>query len=151
MDLKTILILIIGIILSSCEPEDNLKTNYIFEMTGRCPQDNNGYYHLNIDPLENQQTLHRFGAYVTNIDIWNIPTQVVWNCDTFWSYEFQNGNNMNVPIVNGTSFADPMVDSIFCMMAPVGSMIGDTVLISGKAVFEEGDIILYDSFQVIFE
>ena len=58
---------------------------------------------------------------------------------------------MNVPIVNGTSFADPIIDSVYCIMAPVGGMIGDTVTISGKAIFEEGDIILYDSFQMIFE
>ena len=58
---------------------------------------------------------------------------------------------MTVPIVNGTSHADPAVDSVFCMMAPIGAMIGDTVTIYGKAKFEEGDITLYDSINVIFE
>ena len=58
---------------------------------------------------------------------------------------------MNVPIINSTSFADPMIDSVYCMMAPIGSMIGDTILITGKAAFEEGDIILQDSFQIILE
>ena len=43
------------------------------------------------------------------------------------------------------------IDSVYCIMAPVGSMVGDTVTISGKAIFEEGDIILHDSFQIIFE
>ena len=58
---------------------------------------------------------------------------------------------MTVPIVNGTSHADPAVDSAFCMMAPVGAMMGDTVAIYGIARFEEGDIKLYDSINVIFE
>ena len=57
---------------------------------------------------------------------------------------------MTVPIVNGTSFADPQVDSVFCMMAPIGAMIGDTVTIYGKAWFEEGDITLEDNIKVIF-
>ena len=58
---------------------------------------------------------------------------------------------MTVPIVNGISHADPLVDSAYCMMAPIGSMVGDTVTIYGQAWFEEGDIILNDSINVIFE
>ena len=119
-------------------------------MNGRTTQDFNGYYHLSIDPLENQQTLHRFGAYITRVDKFGLPAQVVWNCDAIWSYNLFN-NDMNVPIINGTSFADPSIDSVYCMMAPVGSMIGDTVEIRGTAIFEEGDIILRDSLQIIFE
>ena len=58
---------------------------------------------------------------------------------------------MTVPIVNGTSNADPQFDSIYCMMAPVWEMRGDTVTIYGQACFEECDIILEDSFNIIFE
>ena len=58
---------------------------------------------------------------------------------------------MTVPIVNGTSYADPVIDSVFCMMAPIGAMIGDTVTIYGKAFFEEGDIMIEDSIKIIFE
>jgi hypothetical protein len=36
-------------------------------------------------------------------------------------------------------------------MAPIGSMIGDTIEIKGTAYFEEGNISLHDSFQIIFE
>jgi len=36
-------------------------------------------------------------------------------------------------------------------MAPVGQMRGDTVTIYGRAVFEEGDIKIEDSFNIIFE
>ena len=42
-----------------------------------------------------------------------------------------------------------LVDSAYCMMAPIGAMIGDTVTIYGQAWFEEGDIILKDSINVI--
>ena len=162
---KITLLLILGVIFASCEkssPLDdytevygealtdtttNNSTNiaYNFDMAGRCYQDPNGYYHLGLIEGENQ-TLHRFGAYVTNIDKWNLPTQVIWSCEAYWEF---NGNT--VPIVNGTSYADPNVDSVFCMMAPIFEMQGDTVLIQGQAWFEEGDIIKYDSFNIIFE
>ena len=119
--------------------------NYVFNMVGRCSQDNNGYYHLPLNEGTNQ-TLHRFGAYTTNIDIYGLPTQVIWSCDAYWEY---NGNT--VPIINGTSYADPNVDSVFCMMAPIFEMQNDTIIIYGQAWFEEGDIILRDSINIIFK
>jgi len=162
---KLLLLLSLGVILISCEKncplddliniyedalEDTTTNNltniiYEFDITGRCYQDPNGYYHLDLIEGGNQ-TLHRFGAYVTNIDIYGLPTQVIWYCEAYWVF---NGNT--VPIVNGTSYADPNMDSVFCMMAPIFEMQGDTVLIQGQAWFEEGDIILYDSFNIIFE
>lgn len=149
---------------------------YQFDMVGRSYQDNNGYYHVTLDTIQNKQTLHRFGAYITNIDKWGLPAQVIWRCDAFWytpdtlghtyieignvptgespwsweNFAITGYEGMTVPIVNGTSFADPQVDSVFCMMAPIGAMIGDTVTIYGKAWFEEGDITLEDNIKVIF-
>jgi len=58
---------------------------------------------------------------------------------------------MTVPIVNGTSNADPVTDSVYCMMAPIGAMVGDTVTIYGQAIFEEGEVLLEDNIKVIFE
>ena len=163
-------------LITSCEKEDFTTSNYEFEMIGRTYQDSNGFYHLTLDQDSLKQTLHRFGAHITNVDKWGLPAQVAWRCDAFWylpdtlGYTYiEIGNvptgespwswenfavtgfeGMTVPIVNGTSFADPLVDSVFCMMAPIGAMIGDTVTIHGKAFFEEGAIILEDSFQIIF-
>jgi len=162
---KITLLLALGVIFASCEKSNPLDgyievygdaltdttthdpTTIVYEfgMVGRCYQDNNGYYHLDLIEGENQ-TLHRFGAYVTNIDIYGLPTQVIWSCGAYWEF-----NDNTVPIVNGTSFADPTMDSVFCMMAPIFEMQGDTVLIQGQAWFEEGDIILYDEFNIIFE
>tara|TARA_R100000995_G_C3480466_1_gene123582 strand:+ start:1192 stop:1719 length:528 start_codon:yes stop_codon:yes gene_type:complete len=169
------LIVISLILLCSCEDTYNIKlpeAEYEFKIEGRTYQDDNGYYHLNINSTENQQTLHRFGAFVTNKDKWGLPTQVIWRCDAFWyitdtinvnilnqdespwnwdNYTVTGFEGMSVPIVNGTSYADPIIDSVYCMMAPIGAMIGDTVSIFGQAWFEEGDIIIHDSFQIIFE
>ena len=152
--MKRILILILIItITTSCDDTEYYEfpeIDYKFNMDGRTFIDNNGYYHLTINPSETQQTLHRFGAEITNIDKWGLPSQVIWYCDDFWSVDFFNSTS-NVPIINGTSYADPLLDSVFCIMAPIGSMIGDTIEIKGTAYFEEGNISLHDSFQIIFE
>jgi len=175
---KLLYFLVVGVTFTSCQKDEfEIPTNYQFEMTGRTSQDINGYYHVSINPSESQQSLHRFGAKVTNVDKFNLPTQVIWRCDAFWytpdtlghtyieignvptgespwsweNFAVTGYGGMTVPIVNGTSYADPAVDSIFCMMAPIGAMVGDTVTIYGKAKFEEGDITLYDNINVIFE
>ena len=175
---KLLLLVIVGVGLTSCTKDEfELESNYQFEMTGRTTQDINGYYHLKINPTENQQSLHRFGAYVTNFDKLGLPTQVIWRCDAFWytpdtlgttyievgqvptgesPYSWENFavtgyEGMTVPIVNGTSNADPVVDSVFCVMAPIGAMVGDTVTIYGMALFEEGMVEKFDDIKVIFE
>ncbi len=175
---KLLLILAVATGLTSCTKDEfEIPTNYQFEMTGRTSQDINGYYHVSINPSESQQSLHRFGAKVTNVDKFNLPTQVIWRCDAFWytpdtlgqtyieignvptgespwsweNFAVTGYEGMTVPIVNGVSYADPQVDSAFCMMAPIGAMKGDTVTIYGRAVFEEGDVKIEDSFNIIFE
>jgi hypothetical protein len=139
---KLLTLLVIGAMFTSCEKEDfqRFEADYEFKMTGRCLQDVNGYYHLSLIPSETTQTTHRFGAYVTNVDMYNLPTEIIWKCDVGV-----------IPIINTHSYADPAVDSVYCMLAPTGVMIGDTVTIQGQAWFEEGDIIKYDSFKIIFE
>ena len=70
---------VISLVFTSCEENLLLEEhNYEFKMVGRTYQDINGFYHLNLDPNPQQQTLHRFGAYVTNIDKWNLPTKIIW-------------------------------------------------------------------------
>ena len=168
----------LGIVFTSCQKEEfEVDRNYQFEMTGRTTQDINGYYHVKINPAEDQQTLHRFGAYITNRDAYNLPSQVIWRCDAFWytpdtlghtyievgqvptgespwsweNFVVAGFEGETVPIVNGTSYADPNVDSVYCMMAPIGAMVGDTVTIYGMALFEEGMIEKFDNIKVIFE
>ena len=150
--MKRILILIL-IIFTSCDDTEYFEfpeIEYKFNIDGKTFVDSNGYYHLTINPSETQQTLHRFGAEITNIDRWGLPSQVIWYCDDFWSVDLFNSIS-NVPIINSTSYADPLLDSVFCMMAPIGGMIGDTIEIKGTAYFEEGNISLHDSFHIIFE
>tara|TARA_R110000744_G_scaffold340382_1_gene445624 strand:- start:83 stop:523 length:441 start_codon:yes stop_codon:yes gene_type:complete len=144
---KLIVLVLSVVIFTSCEKNEFERPtmDYHFDMVGRCQQDINGYYHLSLIEGENQ-TLHRFGANITNTDIYNLPSQVFWSCESYWEFD-----NNTVPIVNRISFADPNVDSVFCMMAPVWEMRGDTVTIYGEAWFEEGDIVKYDEINIILE
>ncbi len=176
---KLLYLMVIGVMFTSCQKEDFeiFEAKYDFEMTGRCQQDINGYYHLSLIPQEDRQTIHRFGAYITNIDRYGSTPEIIWRCNAFWymkdtigytyvevgnvptgesPYSWENFavtgfEGMTVPIVNGHSYADPQVDSAFCIMAPIGAMVGDTVTVYGQAWFEEGDIILHDSINIIFE
>jgi len=172
---KLIVLAISAVMFTSCEKSEFERPtmDYNFEITGRTYQDQNGYYHLTLrDPGVdlNRQTTHRFGANVTSKDIYDLPARVFWGCDVFWALQdtmghtyievfnttidsiaIANYGGMTVPIVNGTSYADPNMDSVFCMMAPIWEMKGDTTTIYGQAWFEEGDIILYDSINVIFK
>ena len=77
---KLLYLMIIGVMFTSCEKEDfqRFEADYKFEMTGRCAQDVNGYYRLSLIPSPNIQTIHRFGAYITNVDRYNLPTEVIW-------------------------------------------------------------------------
>ena len=85
---KLLYFLVLGVTFTSCQKDEfeieTPPTNYEFEMVGRTNQDVNGYYRVAINPMENQQTLHRFGAYITNVDAYNLPSQVIWRCDAFW-------------------------------------------------------------------
>ena len=66
---RLLLALSLGACLASCTKDEfEVDPNYQFKMTGRTFQDINGYYHVALNPMENQQTLHRFGAYITNVD-----------------------------------------------------------------------------------
>ena len=153
---KLLYLIVAGVMFTSCEKDflddynqhqyEPENVDYEFKMAGRCAQDANGYYRLPLIPQEDKQTLHRFGAYVTNIDKWGLPTQVTWTCDKFWYTPDTLGFTYN-----GTSYADPVKDSVYCMIAPIGAMAGDTATVWGKAYFEEGDITIEDEFKIIFE
>ena len=83
---RLLLLLAVGATLVSCQKEEfEIEShNYEFEMVGRTFQDTEGYYHVTINPTEGQQTLHRFGAYITNIDSYGLPSQVIWRSKIFF-------------------------------------------------------------------
>ena len=147
--LSTLSLLIIG-----CS-DNRVGINYdevFFDIDVRLPLDENGYYHLQMDRL-NWQTLHRIsGSVYTNDE----PAELIrfnWYSSHYWyigdtlGYIVEYGltddleyvsydttyvtwfNGSEVPTTNCCSYsnADGEVNN---MIAPVQSMIGDTITIS---------------------
>lgn len=109
------------------------------EIDARLSQDSNGYYHLTLDRRDNQ-TLHRLSAQTGNFGQTYSMPKVSWGAYDLegnvkiWVFEDQFGYTHEVPIINGVSYPD-MDGIVNEMLAPVVSMVGDTVRV----------IALYDS------
>jgi len=147
--LSTLSLLIIG-----CS-DNRIGINYdevFFDIDVRLPLDENGYYHLQMD-RSNWQTLHRIsGSVYTNDE----PAELIrfnWYSSHYWyigdtlGYIIERGltddleyvsydttyitwfNGSEVPTTNCCSYSnsDGEVNN---MIAPVQSMIGDTITIS---------------------
>ena len=126
------------------EPEELIS----FDM--RLPVDENGYYHMTID-TNSWQTLHRVSASVNNTD--GVPIEffwVEWESDLYWylgdtlgyvvnqhltdsgnyvsvDTSFMIGfNGQEVPTSNTVSYSNSSGE-LNNMIAPVRSMIGDTL------------------------
>lgn len=77
-------ILLIGNFLSllSCSKNENFTKPLepTLGLDARLPVDENGYYHLSLNPTTNQ-TIHRISGTVNNI---TEPTKVSWESNLFW-------------------------------------------------------------------
>ena len=121
------------------------------EIEPRLDQDNNGYYHLELDQ-GSWQTIHRISGHV----YWNDePLEVLrvnWESSHFWyigdtlGYIVRMGltddlqyvsydtsyvtwfNGFEVPVVNSVSYSNSEGE-VNTMFAPVRSMLGDTVTV----------------------
>ena len=77
-------IIVIGSFLSllACSKQENaiVALEPTLELDARLPVDENGYYHLSLNPTTNQ-TIHRISGTVSNI---TDPTKVSWESNLFW-------------------------------------------------------------------
>ena len=150
----SILFLLLGI---GCESWAPLESEYQgdniwVELDPRLPEDNNGYYHLELDE-SSWQTLHRLSgtAYLNDEPLevlkvhwmsshyWMLGDTLGYIVNTYLNNEgvyvtvdtsYVTGfDGMEVPTINFASYsnADGEVNTMF---APVQSMEGDTVMIT---------------------
>jgi hypothetical protein len=137
--------------------EDTLSS-VAFSLLSDLDIDGNGFYHLPIDTTK-WQTLHRLTGVVTRDSIGVNVIKVSWHSNHYWligdtlGYMIQNTGSedlwyvgydttyitwfsgFEVPIVNGSSYSD-MHGEVNTMIAPVKSMIGDTITI-GYSYFDD--------------
>ena len=138
----------------SCENlnEDENDESYTIEIDARLPVDNNGNYHLTLE-RNNWQTLHRVSGTVSSDGYAVENFWVEWESNLYWylgdtlgyiiNRNFNNNglyvsvdtsyivgfDGMEVPTSNIISYSN-RYGEINNMIAPVRSMIGDTLVLT---------------------
>ena len=148
----------------SCEKEMPTPLGHDFEIDARLDIDNNGYYHLELG--QDWQTLHRISGQVSEVKNEYELTKVYWESSHYWligdtlgyvvhqnwtlndnGYLYMNNDtsyvdwfdNHIVRTINETCYST-MDGEINIMFAPVQSMRGDTITVTGVAHFADGVI-----------
>ena len=151
------------------EYEPILEENISIELDGRLPLDDNGYYHLKLNPASNQ-TIHRISGKVYNNDQ---PIKVEWNSNLYWwllkgdvvanitktyinyftgeiTYvnlpPLINWKDMLVPTINTASYSDKD-NEINTVIAPIYRMRYDTLVVVARV--NERDIT--QSIKIVLE
>jgi len=170
------LLILFCVMFASCEKEEQLVLGHDFEVDARLGDvDENGYYHLELG--QDWQTLHRISGQVSEVDHEWALTKVYWESSHYWligdtlGYVVHQNNTLNdngylylnndtsyvdwfddhiVPTINETCYST-MEGEINIMFAPVQSMEGDTITITGIAHFADGIISEQRSIEIIIE
>ena len=156
-NLKKVLSLLLSLVIFGCDGENSLSpeaTEYKVAVDVRLPVDANGYYHLTIDRSK-WQTLHRVSGTVSSDGYAVENFWVEWESDLYWylgdtlgyiiNRNFNdNGlyvsvdtsyivgfNGIEVPASNMISYSN-RYGEINNMIAPVRSMIGDTLVLTAN-------------------
>ena len=155
--LKRVIGLLLSLVLFSCDGRNALSSNVKDEINViidmRLPIDANGYYHLELE-RNNWQTLHRVSGSVFDYD--NYPIEncyIQWESNLYWYLGDTLGYIINrhfsdqgqyvsidtsyivgftgieVPTSNMVSYSN-RYGEINNIIAPVRSMIGDTLVLS---------------------
>ena len=115
--------IVVMVLLSSCTIDDYYLDDVpTLELDGRLPLDDNGYYHLTLNPYSNQ-TIHRLTGRVLNTIE---PTKVSWWSNLTWEL-----NGESVPTINGSSYVSDDGE-INTVIAPTLSMKSDTLRVECK-------------------
>ena len=146
---KVITTIIVSFLLTSCESptSSNEFADLMFDV--KLSKDTNGYYHLTLDRY-NWQTLHKVSGSIVKDGYGVENFRVEWSSNLYWiigdtlGYVVSRGLNMNlqyvnydttyltqfngleVPTSNMTSLSNS-TGEFNNMIAPVRSMIGDTM------------------------
>ena len=153
--LKKVLSLLFSLVIFGCDGENSLSsetTEYKVIVDVRLPVDTNGYYHLTLE-RDKWQTLHRVSGTVSSDGYAVENFWVEWESNLYWylgdtlgyiiNRNFNNNglyvsvdtsyivgfDGMEVPTSNIISYSN-RYGEINNMIAPVRSMIGDTLVLT---------------------
>ncbi len=169
------LVILSCMIIISCTKEDVSVLGHDFEIDARLDVDSNGYYHLELG--QDWQTLHRISGTVSEVYNDYDLTRVEWKSSHYWiigdtlGYIVHQNWTLNdsqylymvndtsyvtwfsgheVPTINKVSYST-MEGEINTMFAPVQSMEGDTIQVSGTAYFADGVISEEEMIEIVIE
>ena len=170
------LLILFCVMFASCEKEEQIVLGHDFEVDARLGDvDENGYYHLELG--QDWQTLHRISGQVSAVENEYELTKVYWESSHYWligdtlgyvvhqnwtlndsGYLYMNNDTSyvtwfdghEVPTINETCYST-MDGEINIMFAPVQSMEGDTITITGVAYFADGYVSEPKKIEVIVE
>ena len=108
-------------------------------------QDVNLYYHMTLNPNENQ-TFNTLTAFTSSEDI----QKVAWYTDTTWTYTHFNGEDFEVPLVNGASYTD-VEGEAHSVFAPIYEMLGDTVKVFAEYLDENTNLLYTSWISIVLE
>ena len=113
--------IIVMVLVVSCTKEEDIISSVVptLELDGRLPLDDNGYYHLTLNPTTNQ-TIHRISGKVLNT---TEPTKVSWWSNLPWEL-----NGEVVPTINSSSYVSDSGE-INTVIAPIYRMRYDTLTV----------------------
>jgi hypothetical protein len=167
--------LIFCVVFASCEKEMTTPLGHNFEIDARLDIDENGYYHMQLG--QDWQTLHRISGSVSPVENDYELTKVYWESSHYWlvgdtlgfvvhqnwtlndnGYLYMNNDTSyvtyfegyEVPTINETCYST-MDGEINIMFAPVQSMKGDTISVTGVAHFADGIVSNAKKIKIIID
>ena len=170
------LLILFCVTFAACTKEDMpTPLGHDFEIDARLDIDNNGYYHLALG--QDWQTLHRISGQVSSVENEYELTKVYWESSHYWligdtlgyvvhqnwtlndnGYLYLNNDTSYVTwfddhivrTINETCYST-MDGEINIMFAPVQSMRGDTITVTGVAHFADGIVSEERRIEIIIE
>ncbi len=108
-------------------------------------KDSNSYYHMSLNPGVNQ-TFNTLTAYTTS----EMIQKVGWYTEESWTYTHFNGEDFEVPLVNGASYTD-VIGEAHTVFAPIYEMLGDTIKVYAEYIDENTNLLYTSWISIVLE
>ena len=108
-------------------------------------KDGNSYYHMTLNQNINQ-TFSTLTAHTSSESI----QKVGWYTEESWTYTHFNGEDFEVPLVNGASYTDNIGEA-HSVFAPIYQMLGDTIKVYAEYIDENTNLLYTSWISIVLE
>ena len=148
MDIKKSLIVLLSLLYVGCESPTGVGEVVEHEFrvfSETLYKDDNSYYHMTLNPNINQ-TFSTLTAYTSSESI----QKVGWYTEESWTYTHFNGEDFEVPLVNGASYTD-VEGEAHTVFAPIYEMLGDTIKVFAEYIDENTNLLYTSWISIVLE